>query len=88
MIGEPYSITHIAPDLTGRVGNIFASDVNAVSDSKKRKRSEIAIAIDRQGVNIYHVIRNRMFQRMQLTDVNRFAHRSLLRLMLSLLRQS
>ncbi|KAL9124729.1 MAG: hypothetical protein Q9217_005976, partial [Psora testacea] len=55
MFGSPYTIADINPDLTGSPGRIHSSEVYAVSGSRKRKRSEIALAIDRQGVNIYNV---------------------------------
>ena len=55
MIGEPYTVDTIPPDLTGTEANVYTCDVFAVSGLRKRKRSEIAIAIDRQGVNIYDV---------------------------------
>ena len=53
----PYRIAEILPDLTGSTGKILANDVYTVTRSRKRKRSEIALAIDRQGVNIYDVWR-------------------------------
>ena len=76
MIGEPYTIAQIPPDLTGKTGKLFTSDVNAVSGSGKKKRSEIAIAIDRQGINVYDVIRVHVVRRNLSTDVYRFVHRS------------
>ena len=55
MIQKPYAMAEIPQDLTGTPGQIHASDVYAISGSKKRKRSELALAIDRQSVNIYDV---------------------------------
>lgn len=55
MIQKPYLLADIQPDFTGLPGNIHATDVLAVAGSKKRKRSELALAIDRQGINIYDV---------------------------------
>ena len=55
MIQKPYVLADIPHDITGSPGNILAADVFAVAGSKKRKRSELAIAIDRQGINIYDV---------------------------------
>ena len=55
MLERPYTIADIPPDLKGSTSETFASDVYAISGSRKRKRSEIALAIDRQGVNIYNV---------------------------------
>lgn len=55
MIQKSYLLADIQQDLTGLPGNIFATDVLAVGGSKKRKRSELALAIDHQGINIYNV---------------------------------
>ena len=55
MIQKPYLLADIQQDLIGIPGNILATDVLAITGSKKRKRSELALAIDRQGVNVYDV---------------------------------
>ena len=55
MIQKPYVLADIPQDITGLPGNILAADVFAVAGSKKRKRSELALAIDRHGINIYDV---------------------------------
>lgn len=55
MAGMSYTLAEIPHDPTGSSGRILVGDVNAVADSKKRKRSEIAVAVDHQGVNIYDV---------------------------------
>ena len=52
---EPRSIAEIPRDLTGSSGRTQASNVYAISGQQKKKRSEFALAIDRQGVNIYNV---------------------------------
>lgn len=62
MIQNPYLLADIQQDLTGLHGNVLASDVLAVTGSKKRKRSELALAIDRQGINIYDVRLPSVFQ--------------------------
>lgn len=62
MIPKPYLLAEIPQDLTGLPGNVLAADVYAVVGSKKRKRSELALAIDRQGINIYDVSLPSMFQ--------------------------
>lgn len=56
MIEKPYTLADIPHDLTGPSGRILIGDVHAIAGSKKRKRSEIAVAIDHQGVNIYDVL--------------------------------
>ncbi|CAD6567307.1 MAG: hypothetical protein ASARMPREDX12_000198 [Alectoria sarmentosa] len=55
MIPNPYLLAEIPQDLNGLLGNVLAADVYAIVGSKKRKRSELAIAIDRQGINIFDV---------------------------------
>ena len=55
MIERAYSLAEVPRDLTGSVGQVQSSDVHAIAGSRKRKRSELAVGIDRQGVNIYNV---------------------------------
>lgn len=62
MIQKTYLLADIQQDLTGVHGNVLACDVLAVAGSKKRKRSELALAIDRQGINIYDVSLPSVFQ--------------------------
>ena len=62
MIQEPYLLADIQQDLTGVHGNVLVSDVLAVAGSNKRKRSELALAVDRQGINIYDVSLHSVFQ--------------------------
>ena len=62
MIQKPYLLADIPLDLTGLPKNVFAADVLAVAGSKKRKRSELALAIDRQGISIYDVRLRWVFQ--------------------------
>ena len=62
MIQKPFLLAEIPQDLTGLPGNVLASDVLAVAGSKKRKRSELALAIDRQGISIYDVSHHPVLQ--------------------------
>lgn len=55
MTGQPYTVAEIPSYSTTHHSHVFSSNVYAISNNKKRKRSEIALAIDRQGVNIYDV---------------------------------
>ena len=48
-------LADIQQDFTGLSGNVFVTDVYALAGTGKRKRSELALAIDRQGINIYDV---------------------------------
>jgi hypothetical protein len=56
MIQNPYTLAEISRDISGSSGKILSADVHAVAGSKKRKRTELVLAIDREGVNIYDVI--------------------------------
>ena len=49
MFGDPYILAEVSSGL------VFTSDVHSTVNSKKRKRSEIALGIDREGVSIYDV---------------------------------
>ena len=62
MIQKPYVLADIKQDLTGLPRNVYSTDVFAIAGSKKRKRSELALAIDRQGIDIYDVSLHPMFQ--------------------------
>lgn len=55
MIQEPYVLADLQQDLAGLPRNVYSTDVFAIAGSKKRKRSELALAIDRQGIDIYDV---------------------------------
>ena len=57
MIRGTHSLVEIAPDVLDPLGKITAADVYSVSGSRQLKRSEIAIAIDHQAVDIYDVLR-------------------------------
>ena len=57
MIRGTHSLAEIPPDVLNPRGKITAADVYSVSGFKKLKRSEIAIAIDHQAVDLYDVLR-------------------------------
>ncbi len=52
---ESQILAEIPNDLIGTSGKILTSDVYSIVGPQKKKRSEIALASDRQGVNIYDV---------------------------------
>jgi hypothetical protein len=53
-IQSPYTLAHLPhPVADGFKGRLLAADVRG--GSKKRKRPEIAVGIDGEGVNIYDV---------------------------------
>ena len=55
MSQELFLLAKIPQDITGSSGRILASDVYTAAGFRRKKRSELALAIDRQGVNIYDV---------------------------------
>lgn len=55
MIQEPYTLAEFPRNPINPNGRILAADVFALVGRRKRKRSELAIALDNEGVNIYDV---------------------------------
>ena len=56
-IESVYSLTTLPAPLSGKNGLITGSAVSSLSQGKKRKRSEIATAIDGESINLYSVWR-------------------------------
>ena len=56
MTYRPNIIAEISQDLASTSGQILTADVHAITGSKKRKRSELAVAVDHQGITIYNVL--------------------------------
>jgi len=55
---KPYVVATLPQPLNNNDGNYLAAEVYGVSPgSKKRKRSEIAVGINGEGVNLYDVRR-------------------------------
>ena len=54
MTVKPYTLADLPPSLTGS-GEISAADVHTISRGLKKKRSELAVAIDNESVNLYNV---------------------------------
>ncbi|KAL6721728.1 hypothetical protein ACLMJK_000833 [Lecanora helva] len=55
MIQTPHTLADIPQDLTGSIGQVLASDVYSITATERKKRSELAVAIDRQGINLYNL---------------------------------
>ncbi len=55
MIQEPYILSTLPEGPSAGEGRVHAADIHSLAASRKRKRSELALAIDHQGVNIYDV---------------------------------
>lgn len=54
-IDAVYTIANIPRPIDQANGRILASTVHSLPNSKKRKRSQVAVSIDGEGVNIYSV---------------------------------
>ena len=55
-IEAPYTITSLPRPLDRKHGRIQASSVFGLGGSRKRKRHEVAVGIDGEGVTIYNVM--------------------------------
>ena len=56
MLENPHTLIDLPQDLLGQDSRIWASDVYSVTGARKRKRTELALAIDGETVNIYDVL--------------------------------
>ena len=54
-IGAPFTLASLPHMISSTGGRIHATSVCSVSGSKKRKRTEIAVALDGEGIFIYSV---------------------------------
>ncbi|KAE9984909.1 hypothetical protein EG328_008107 [Venturia inaequalis] len=54
-IDAVYTIANISRPIDHVNGRVLASTVHSLSNSKKRKRSHVAVSVDGEGVNIYSV---------------------------------
>ena len=66
MIERSYTVADLPPSLLGS-GEISAADVHTLSGSSKKKRSELAIAIDNESVNLYDVLYYNMIERIRIS---------------------
>lgn len=55
MIQRPSTIAQIPRPLDAQHGQILTNDVHNLVNSRKRKRSELAVAVDGESVNVYDV---------------------------------
>ena len=55
-IEAPYTIVSVPNPLDSIHGRIQASSVIALRGSRKRKRHEVAVGVDGEGVNLYNVM--------------------------------
>lgn len=54
-IEEPQTLARIPQDITGSLGRIWASDVCVIAGQQRKDWHDTALAIDRQGINVYDV---------------------------------
>jgi len=55
-IEQPYTIASLPRPVNPSTGQYVVGDVHGgTSGSKKRKRAELAVGIDGEGLNLYHV---------------------------------
>ncbi len=55
MIEEPYTLAELPKNLITPKGKILTADVYGLVGSKKRKRSELVVALDNDSVKLYDV---------------------------------
>ena len=54
-IGAPFTLASLSKPISSTNGRVHAAGVCSASGAKKRKRTEIAVGIDGEGVSIYSV---------------------------------
>lgn len=54
-IGAPFTLASLPAAISARDGRTHAASVCSISGTKKRKRTEIAVGLDGEGVSIYSV---------------------------------
>jgi hypothetical protein len=55
LIGAPFTLASLSKPISSTNGHVHAAGVCSISGIKKRKRTEIAVGIDGEGVSIYSV---------------------------------
>lgn len=89
MLQEPYTLAEFPKNLIAPNGNILVADIIGLVGVRKKKRSELAVALDNDSVNLYDVRFNANLEEQLLTETDfRFDQQSSLHPTLSHLRQS
>lgn len=89
MLQEPYTLAEFPKNLIAPNGKILVADVYGLVGARKRKRSELAVALDNDSVNLYDVRSSADLERQLLTETDfRFDQQSSSHPILSHLRQS
>lgn len=89
MLQEPYTLAEFPKNLIAPNGKVLVADVYGLAGARKRKRSELAVALDNDSVKLYDVRFNADLEDQLLTKTDfRFNQQSLSHLILSHPRQS
>jgi hypothetical protein len=67
-IGVPFTLASLPHSISCRDGRTHAASVCSISGNKKRKRTEIAVGLDGEGVSIYSVGAHQQLLRPRLTN--------------------
>ena len=66
----PYAIASLPKPLDSAHGRVQTAPAHSIRGSKKRKRHEIAVGIDGEGVNVYNVNKEKQISTTATTDPN------------------
>lgn len=89
MLQEPFTLAEFPKNLIAPNGDILVADVYGLVGARKKKRSELAVALDNDSVSLYDVRFNDNLEEQLLTETDfRFDQQSLSHPTLSHLRQS
>ena len=55
MIQDVYTVAELSRSIISSHAKVLVSDVHSIVKSRKRKRSELAVAVDREILNLYDV---------------------------------
>ena len=55
MLQHPQLLTKLPKSFESEKSRVYTADVHSITGGKKRKRSEIAVAVDDEGINLYDV---------------------------------
>lgn len=61
-IEAPYTIASISRPLDSTHGRVQVAPVSGIKNGRKRKRHEVVVGVDGEGINIYNVMAVRQLQ--------------------------
>lgn len=62
-IGAPFTLASLSKPISSTNGQVHAAGICSVSGIKKRKRTEIAVGVDGEGVSLYSVCARHFYAR-------------------------